>query len=37
MNTYRGKHVSSAPRSVSSSSFRRGRHQIKAATISAGW
>lgn len=29
MNTYRGKHVSSAPRSVSSSSFRRGRHQVK--------
>ena len=29
MNTYRGKHVSSAPRSMSSSSFRRGRHQVK--------
>ena len=29
MNTYRGKHVSSAPRSMSSPSFRRGRHQVK--------
>ena len=30
MNTYRGKHVSAAPRSVSSSSFRRGRHQVRS-------
>ena len=30
MNAYRGKHVSSAPRSVSSSSFRRGRHQVRS-------
>ena len=29
MNTYRGKHVSSAPWSTSSSSFRRGRHQVR--------
>lgn len=27
MNTYRGKHVSSAPWPVSSSAYRRGRHQ----------
>ena len=27
MNTYRGKHVSSAPWAVSSSAYRRGRHQ----------
>ncbi len=29
MNTYRGKHVSSAPWQSSSASFRRGRHQLK--------
>ena len=30
MNTYRGKHVSSSPwKSASSSSFRRGRHQVR--------
>ena len=30
MNTYRGKHVSSAVRVPSSSSFRRGRHQVRS-------
>jgi len=30
MNAYRGKHVSAAPRSVSSSSWRRGRHQVRS-------
>lgn len=30
MNTYRGKHVSAAPRSTSSSSWRRGRHQVRS-------
>ena len=29
MSTYRGKHVSSAPWRHSSSSFRRGRHQVR--------
>ena len=29
MNSYRGKHVSSAPWQSSSPSFRRGRHQVK--------
>ena len=29
MNSYRGKHVSSAPWQTSSASFRRGRHQVK--------
>ncbi len=29
MNPYRGRHVSSAPWQTSSSSFRRGRHQVR--------
>ena len=30
MNTYRGRHVSSSPwKPASSSSFRRGRHQVR--------
>ena len=30
MNAYRGKHVSSAPRNTSASSWRRGRHQVRS-------